>query len=223
MAGKRDIEAEVQSQQQQQRQQDDQVHDETTFEDAQAKAASTDLTMPVVMITNDHAEQLLHMMQTNSNRNRNNKVSQSPLLVRIVVEQSPSIAISLFMGNPLYPKIWHAKGVIFVQTKGRWGAFFRKNAGDEWQMYLMDLRDIHAQKLMPPITIQTADGKNKLSTNPTLMMSTGLQYKHLLRRQCPSHMIRVEDSQAMVYQQRMAEPEEDEIERLYKRQAANSK
>lgn len=214
MAGKRDIEAEIQFQQQQQ---EGHVQDESSFEDAQAHAASNDLTIPVVMITNDHAEQLLHLMQTNSNRNRNNKVSQSPLLVRIVVEQAPSIAISTFMGNALYPKIWQAKGVIFVQTQGRWGAFFRKNAGDEWQMYLMDLRDIHAQKLMPPITILTADKKNKLSTTPALMMSTGLQYKHFLRRQCPSYMIRVEDSQGMVYKQRKELPE-DEIEKLYKRQ-----
>lgn len=215
MAGKRDIEADVLFQQQQQKA--GQVLDESSLEDAQAQAVASDLTLPVVMITNDHAEQLLHLMQTNGHRNRNNKVSQSPLLVRIVVEQASSITISSFMGNPLYPKLWQAKGVIFVQTQGRWGAFFRKNADDEWQMYLMDLHDIHAQKLMPPITIRTADGKNKLTTTPTLMMNTGLQYKHFLRRQCPSHMIRVENNQAMVYQQRKATPEEDDIEQLYKK------
>jgi hypothetical protein len=87
------------------------------------------------------------------------------------------------MGNNIYPKVWQTKQAIFVLSSGRWGAYFKSGKGDDWQMFLVELIDLQAYKLMPPMTIRNRYG-HKVSTTTTLLMPGTDVYRNVIQRKC---------------------------------------
>lgn len=162
MAGKKDIEQEA------------------TEPTSQSNHAPVDpIRIPVVMITQNDGKELQNFYfskETGTN---------SQLLLRVIVDHKHSIFASEFMGNIEYPKIWMNKHNIYAVTDGLWGAFFKTQSGDDWQMYLIDKRDITASQLIPAISLRSPAGM-KLSTSTTLgQHASGLYQQHLLRK-CPN-------------------------------------
>lgn len=110
---------------------------------------------------------------------------------RIVVEDKPALLLSSFLGNPLYPKVWVTKSTIFVQTQGRWGAFFQNQDGKaDWQMYLIDLADSQTRVLLPASVVRSPQ-RHKMSTTATLMLPAGEVYHYTVQRKCPAQIFRV--------------------------------
>eukprot|EP01033_Poteriospumella_lacustris_P001600 gene1600-1163_t len=131
----------------------------------------------------------------------------SSVKVRIVIEEQSSLLLSPLFGDRSFPKVWMSKQTIFAQASDRWGTFFQAKdipatpAGkkgepsepprQDWQMFLVDLKDTRVQKLLPVLTLKTPQG-HKLSTDATsLMVSMGQMYRHHIRRTCPADLITV--------------------------------
>lgn len=202
--------------------------------DAQQVHGTESIDLPVVMLTDVHATQLMttfRQYHNHNNQNHNaeqedtaednheynsNNIYSKVLKVRIVIEDASSVLLSpvLLGPSPAAPMVWSTKQSIFVQTQARWGAFFQvkevaaaatsgtqqqqqqqqqppQPQQQDWQMYLVDLKDHQAHKLIPPTHFKTMNGHKVSTQTATLMMTPGHLYRHLIRRSCPSDLISV--------------------------------
>lgn len=170
-------------------------------------AMDISMDMPVVMLSSVQSKQLMsayRQQATDANADKRGGLVN----VRIVIEEKSSLLLSPLFGDRSFPKVWMSKQTIFAQASDRWGTFFQAKdipatpAGkkgeppaepprQDWQMFLVDLKDTRAQKLLPVLTLKTPHG-HKMSTDvTTLMMSMGQMYRHHIRRSCPVDLITV--------------------------------
>lgn len=165
--------------------------------------------MPVVMLSNVQSKQLMsayRQQATDADADTEERGS-SIVKVRIVIEEKSSLLLSPLFGDRSFPKVWMSKQTIFAQASDRWGTFFQAKdipatppgkkgepsepPRQDWQMFLVDLKDTRAQKLLPVLTLKTPQG-HKMSTDATsLMVSMGQMYRHHIRRTCPADLITV--------------------------------
>lgn len=105
----------------------------------------------------------------------------------IEVQSNHAVFQTELMGNNQYPKVFMTKSIIYIITGGRWGAYFKTQQGNDWQMFLVDKKDISTQQLLPPVQIRTKKGQ-KILTSTTLMQSSQKLYSQVLQRKCPKHI-----------------------------------
>lgn len=105
----------------------------------------------------------------------------------IEVQSNHAVFQTELMGNNQYPKVFMTKSVIYIITGGRWGAYFKTQQGNDWQMFLVDKKDISTLQLLPPVQIRTKKG-HKILTSTTLMQSSQRLYSQVLQRKCPKHI-----------------------------------
>jgi hypothetical protein len=110
-------------------------------------------------------------------------LDQANVKVQINVACSHSLLLGEIFGNKNFPKVWMTKNIIYTYTSGLWGAYFKSQSGDDWQMYLIDKRDSAALRLIPPMVIRNRGGQ-KISTSSTLLQSSENLYKYTLQRKC---------------------------------------
>lgn len=172
--------------------------------------------LPVVMLTDRHANKLLStfreydaLWETTS---AETGVEKPSLKVRIVNEEMSSLLLSPVFGDNDAPKVWSSKQSIFVQTKSRWGAFFQatppatpathantkakappqpQTVQQEWQMYLVDMKDHQTQQLLPPAQVKTPQGHKVTTPTATLMLTPGDLYRYHIKRTCPTDLLSV--------------------------------
>jgi hypothetical protein len=166
--------------------------------------------LPVVMLRMDHTNQLLNtFLQVRAGieaaaAESSDKSPSSVLKVRIVNEEASSLLFSPLLGDNNFPKVWSTPQSIFVQTKGRWGAYLQAketpNANQqksqqpsqhEWQLYLADLKDSQAHKLIPFVHLKTPKGHKIITSTETLLQRPGDIYRHFLKRSCQTNVISV--------------------------------
>jgi hypothetical protein len=121
--------------------------------------------------------------------------------IEISITQKHPMLITEMLGDSSFPKIWMSQQVIYTLTQGLWGAYFKTESGEDWQMYLIDKRDVGSSSLIPPIVLRTASGRRELhsgsdsdtkskrktgvSTNIHLAQHSASLYKIMLQRKCP--------------------------------------
>ena len=135
--------------------------------------------VPTIMLTNQDANDLLNLQQ----QVRAASTKESRIHVTVDLKRTHSLLLSEHFGNQQFPKVWMTQNVIYVLTAGRWGAYFKSQKGDDWQMYLIDKSDISAFRLVPPVTIKNRGGQ-EISTSSTLLRSPEQLYALLLRKKC---------------------------------------
>jgi len=166
-------------------QNDDEIFSETTSavdsqvgtsEQPEQLEEEESIEIPTVMITRNDFLEVEKLMTSQP---------ESEFIGRIDVQSSHAIFQTEMMGNQLYPKVFMTKGIIYIISGGGWGAYFKTQQGNDWQMFLVDKRDISTVQLLPPVQIRSASGQ-KLLTTVTLMQPAQNLYKQLLKRKCPN-------------------------------------
>ncbi len=157
------------------------------------------LQIPTVMLTDKDISELEIVLkgqyqQYSHNPLGSNVKGNSPSLplppssiqyeTEISVTHRHSLLVTELLGDMSYPKIWMNKHIIYTLTQGLWGAYFKTEKGDDWQMYLIDKRDSTAPSLIPPIVLRTPSGQ-KVSTTVTLSQRSSSLYSMMLKRKCP--------------------------------------
>lgn len=105
----------------------------------------------------------------------------------IFVDKFPSILSTELMGDFNYPKVFATELNFLILTSSAWGAFFKSTNGQEWQMFLVDKKDIQTTKLIPPFSIISSYG-SKLTTSAYLEKYPGDIYESLISQKCPSNL-----------------------------------
>lgn len=169
--------------------------------------------LPVVMLSNVQAKQLMTTYRQQATDTSSTTTTtdgggnNGQVKVRVVIEEQSSLLLAPLFGDRSFPKVWMSKQTIFAQASDRWGTFFQAKdipstptgkkgeppepPRQDWQMFLVDLKDTRAQKLLPVLTLKTPGG-HKLSTDATtLMVSVGQLYRYHIRRTCPTDLITV--------------------------------
>lgn len=158
--------------------------------------------IPTIMITENDGRELIRMQQEISQLSSFTSSTSSPHLhLTIQIQSLHGLLITELFGNIHYPKVWMTKSVIYTLSKGLWGAYFKTQKGDDWQMYLIDKRDSTSVRLIPAMTIRNQE-QQKLSTTFTLLKSPEQLYQMMLKRKCPSYLkssidgkiVRIQDS-----------------------------
>jgi hypothetical protein len=152
------------------------------------------VTIPTVMITDRDGKELIRMQQeidaqshSSAGGETSSLLKSTGLQIKIDIESLHSLLMSELFGNQQYPKVWMTKSVIYAYSKGLWGAYFKTVKGDDWQMYLIDKRDLTSVRLIPHLTIRNSAGF-KQSTSYTLLQSPEVLYKNVLKRKCPKYI-----------------------------------
>jgi hypothetical protein len=152
------------------------------------------VTIPTIMITDRDGKELIRMQQeidaqshSSAGSGTTTLLESTGLQIKIDIESLHSLLMSELFGNQQYPKVWMTKSVIYAYSKGLWGAYFKTVKGDDWQMYLIDKRDLTSVRLIPHLTIRNSAGF-KQSTSYTLLQSPEVLYKNVLKRKCPKYI-----------------------------------
>jgi hypothetical protein len=168
---------------------------------------SNNLGMPSVMVTKSDGDALIELI---SNQNLAENLDAK---VQITIFAENMILNSEFFGNFDYPKLWMRQNIgnistfdtgisilfclffyahlVFVLGRGNWGTFMTlistntENAHGDWQLYLMNKRDMSVAQMTPTIDLQTT-GRQTKNTISTIISNPVEIYSFLISRKCPN-------------------------------------
>lgn len=173
-----------------------------TTESAVEQEMNQAVQLPAVMITEHDAKLLQSLAEVRTDSEEQREWSSIP--VEIEVNRWHSLFQHELFGNFHYPKVFLNQQVVMVWGRSYWVSYFKTTKGDDWQLYLLDKRDITTIQRIPPISIFTAraarnhgekenDNENnqrvsimKKSSTHTLNAPPESIYHALITRKCSS-------------------------------------
>jgi hypothetical protein len=115
-------------------------------------------------------------------KNKNEKTVKK-LSVEIDITAQHMLFNSEHFGNFEYPKLWMRQNLIYILGSGAWGTFLTSTTGKDWQLYLMNKKEMSDLHLIPAIEVYS-EGLQKKTTTCTLLSNSVQLYANFIARKC---------------------------------------
>jgi len=110
-----------------------------------------------------------------------------PVSLEVAVRAAPMQLLTEDMGHDAYPKLFVRPNLIHAVGTGRWGVMLSSTSGVEWQLFIASKTDILLSNMGKPVDLTTPAGE-VVCARGSFMESGAAAYRHLLGRQCPTHI-----------------------------------